>query len=418
MNVPRVKDIVNMKLTTTKSLYLYEILNIEGVDDFDIIQDPYLPAKPVAALVDTITKIRKNGGGKVHLCAADRADIYVTINVTGKQSRQEHILDAVIPDPEGVTLDFADPLAILELKNTISDNRYASGLLRTVLSEYKFVIGSHDIHLIDPSFGNVSLPRPDQKTIAICTPCYRRTELLNLYVTYMTSYYIPYLQMKGFNAVLVLTGSQIEKEAVVRSLKSDYVFIWHDNNLGAKKNIMLTFAQKIQADYVTYIDSDDFVHPDTTLQLVQIAEDNGYWAAIEPFIFFDSDQKNYGLFEGYDPNHSLYKWGMGSGRVFTTNAIQQLGKDPFAKVNKSMDYYIREKLNEIPIPADARMLTLEACTYVPIGLKSSENIWAYDRYKLRLLENFVSWLPKQILEKFMTIPHDSEPALEDEASNA
>ena len=40
-----------------------------------------------------------------------------------------------------------------------------------------------------------------------------------------------------------INGSQIEKEAVVSCLNSDYVFIWHDNNLGAKKNIILEFAE-------------------------------------------------------------------------------------------------------------------------------------------------------------------------------
>ena len=401
-----------MKLSTSKSLWLYEILNIDGVETIDVLDDFYIPAMSVFEISVTAQRVKNQGGGILQLCASKNTDVFISARITGNRDTKITLCEAVVHDTDEISSDAADPLTALKLKNSLEERRYTSGFLHTVLSEHKFLVGSHDIHLIDPSFGNASLPRPNQKTIAICTPCFERTRLLKLYVDYMTSYYIPYLQMKGLNAILVLTGSQVERDAIVSSLNTNYVFIWHDNNLGAKKNIMLDFARSINADYVSYIDSDDFIHPDTTLKLTDIADRNGYWSAIEPFVFFDAKDKKHGLFEGYAKDHSLYKWGMGSGRVFTKPAIEKLGKNPFAKVNKSMDYYIREQLSELDVPHTDRILNIENCPYIPVGLKSSENIWAYDRYKMKELTDFETWLPPAILSEFMEIPYD---ATEDES---
>jgi hypothetical protein len=217
-------------------------------------------------------------------------------------------------------------------------------------------------------------------------------------------YFMPQMVWNGYDVCLVLCGDEEEKRAVGQFLdRANVIFFTHKNNLGLKKSLMFNFAKHVGFDFVTTIDSDDFVHPETTLDLICLAAQNEKWAALEPFYFQDIEAGRSGLFEGYPANHQLHKCGMGSARVFTKSALASFGDTPFGTGNRSMDEAVKSQLSAFNIDWESRLLTQEDCVSrgikIPIGIKTSTNIWGMKSYKTSYLdpaEPAVSWLPPEI----------------------
>ena len=284
-------------------------------------------------------------------------------------------------------------------------NEYSEQYL-TYLAEGKpyFLEGGVHVHAISPSFGTYESTMSREK-ILICTPCFKRPEILEIYCAYMIKYFIPQLIMEGFDVCLTLCGGDEEREVALKfSDAKELLFFWQPNDLGLKKNVLFELAQNANFDYAVTIDSDDLFHPKTILHLIEKAKGNGLWAAIEPFHFWDVVSGEAGVFEGYPSGHQLYKWGMGSGRVFTAKALKVLGQ-PFAKGNKGMDDHIKKRLTLWDLECEARLLEAdrarEAQVPIPIGLKSSLNIWKYKDYRVKSLEGrgyHTDWLPPETQE--------------------
>lgn len=274
------------------------------------------------------------------------------------------------------------------------------------LSEKEYLAYRGSLKTFAPSFGELKLNTRGAKRVVICTPVYRRLALLDLFMEYMCNFYMPALEWAGYEVIFAVAGQSEESPIVRKYLRKGLLFFELENNLGLKKNFLLRVAKDIQADYLTYIDSDDFIHPKLTEDMIKVADANSYWSAIEPFCFFDAKTKKYGLFEGYPKPKELHGWGMGSGRVFTTKLLKVLGSDPFAHKNKSLDWYIREQLSKVDVPIEDRLVRLDEVSYLPLGLKTEENIWAYDSYPLKELDSkdsLVDWLPVKIKESYLSI---------------
>lgn len=254
----------------------------------------------------------------------------------------------------------------------------------------------------------------DKKTklrrVLIATPIYQRLEVLDLYLEYMLDYLIPALRWENLDVCFALVGEEYESETVLKRIhckKNVFFLQLEENNLGLKKNKLINIAQDSSSDNLLWIDSDDFFHPKTCLSLINLCVENDVWSAIENFCFYDSNKKEYLNFEGYPPGHNLFRWGMGSGRVFSKELFSYLD-NPFPLQNRSMDDGIRRSLQNFNIKHEERLLFEN--DYLPIGLKTKTNIWSAKNYKtekIRSKNEYVNWLPKHIKSKLEHIEYDN-----------
>ena len=280
---------------------------------------------------------------------------------------------------------------------------FGSNLLHLLSCNKPYIQVEDMFHALHPSSGTYVKCR-DRQSILICTPCFKRPEILRVYCKYMLKYFIPQLIWDGYDACLALCGGPEEKAAVKQYLGEDgLVFLSHKNDLGQKKNTLFAFARDADFEFATTIDSDDFVHPATTTHLIDIAKRNGHWSSIEPFYFHDLPTGAEGLFEGYAGSHQLHGWGMGSARVFTAQSLDSLGESPFDSGNKGMDDSVKKHLALWNIESDKRLLSTEDCrdllVPIPIGVKSDVNVWRFRDYRVRRPSDgeFVTrWLPPEI----------------------
>lgn len=254
--------------------------------------------------------------------------------------------------------------------------------------------------------GFVSRKPQSAKRVAILTPVFERFDLLFLYTKYTLEYLAPMLRWFGFDVIVIFSGGFDEYMCIEQFTKiPNFVYIFHENNLGAKKNELLRLAHSLLCDFVCHIDSDDFFHPKTCVDLIKKAEVNGFWSSIKEFVFVDARTKLHYLFDGYMSGHPLENWGMGSGRVFTTELLDRLPENPFVHRNSSMDFYIREHLQGLEIEPSKRLLS--EAPYLPLGLKTKENIWALEKYPIKQIDPEMfraAWMPQAILSAFLRIP--------------
>ena len=295
-------------------------------------------------------------------------------------------------------------VAFSDLKSVLSNadsGAYSEAVLAALGRRGGFLKLGGRTYVRPPSIGEVDILSGTEKSIAICTPCYRRFDVLEIYLKYTLKYLMPQLVLSGYNPYLVISGGEEEREFVAPFCAlGNVVFLQHPNNLGEKKNLLLDFARCVGFDYLTFIDSDDLIHPETMSALIETSDLNSYWSAIEAFCFLDVDSQRWGIFEGYAESHSLYGWGMGSGRVFTKKLLSEIANEPFVRANKGMDANIRTHLGSFDIPKEKRLVLKETPIKLPIGLKCDENIWGYDRYKLSEVDSThpqLCWLPFDIL---------------------
>lgn len=290
-----------------------------------------------------------------------------------------------------------------KIDKSMSSSSYASDILESLSQGNPYIRVDDSYINLYPSAGLYSKVE-SRSSVAICTPCFQRLDLLKVYCHYMVTYVIPHLVWSGIEACLILCGGEEEKSAITPFLdRQNVLFFSHKNNLGQKKNLMFEYVRKVEFDYAITIDSDDFVHPDTIVDLLGVASQNGTWSAIEPFYFQDLQTGQSGLFEGYPQGHQLYKWGMGSARVFTRAGLNALGADPFSSGNRSMDDSIKSRLARIDLEAEDRLISYDECSpgrvYIPIGVKTSTNIWKMKDYKVAVLDpsdSRINWLPPEI----------------------
>jgi hypothetical protein len=290
-----------------------------------------------------------------------------------------------------------------KITKSMESSEYASEVLGYLSRGNSYVqLGAAYVNLY-PSTG-VYTKVEDRPSVAICTPCYLRTDLLKIYCDYMVKYVIPHLVWSGIEACLILCGGEEEKKSIRHLLDvPNVLFFTHRNNLGEKKNLMFDYVRELGFDYATTIDSDDFVHPNTIVDLLDVASQNGMWSAIEPFYFQDIATGQSGVFEGYPGGHLLHKWGMGSARVFTRAGLGALGSSPFSSGNRCMDDSIKSRLAKMDLAVEDRLLSSEDCSsrrvHIPIGIKSATNIWKMKDYKVRAVNPSnpsINWLPPEI----------------------
>ena len=236
--------------------------------------------------------------------------------------------------------------------------------------------------------------------ICILTPAHRRLSLLTILQEYMKSYLIPALAWEGFEALWLVAGGS-EEQSVLGNAPD--AFLHCENKLGYKKNRLIRLASLLDADWVIHIDSDDFFHPSIILNLIKLAEFNGWWSACEPFVFKDAETSTPLLFEGYSSNHDLHQRGMGSGRVFSGQLLTRLENEPYAaEANQNMDMLIKENLDFLEIDPESRLLGIEEIEHLPVGIKTDQNIWKSGDYPTSPVtqgsEHYpkINWLPLPI----------------------
>lgn len=383
----------NYRASVFNEMWLREILLGLDVRTHKVFSEQLLISLPTGSVHDSLPLIQ------------EALDEHIQVKLSNERG---DTLALIGSDTEGDCYD----LPLFMSLNLIPEEEYIKSLYEDFgLSEKMYLAQRGKATALTPSFGGVCAKVNDVKRVVICTPVFKRLALLDLYMDYMCNYYIPSLEWSGFEVIFALAGQEEESPVVRKYFRKGLIYLQTENNLGRKKNLLLNLARDIQVDYLIYIDSDDFIHPDLTKKMVEVAETNGYWSAVEPFCFFDAKSKDYGLFEGYAKNKDLYGWGMGSGRVFTSKLLKSFGDNPFAHKNKSMDWYIREQLSEVDVPVDSRLVRLSDLSYLPLGLKTEENIWAYDKYDIRVLDpqdSLVNWLPPTLKTRYLSISFDQK----------
>ena len=300
------------------------------------------------------------------------------------------------------------PIADIEQGN-LPDKRYLQNLekMKSYFATTELYSVEGSALFIDRHFGFVNSKSENVKRVSILTPVYERLPVLQLFMDYTSNYLIPYLEFNNYDCVFVLLGSDKEEEVVENFKNDNLVFLNIENNLGIKKNKALDIAKKLQSDYALFLDSDDLLPPNTAIKLIEKAESNGYWSSLEEFCFYSSRLKHYSLFEGYKRGHNLYKQGMGSGRVFTKQLLEDLGSSLFAEKNNRMDESVKAKLREIGLKHEEFLI--ENADQIPIGVKTKTNIWSEDNYPTREIsedDHAISWVPFKIREKLKAIQYE------------
>jgi hypothetical protein len=328
---------------------------------------------------------------------------------------KDEIVLSLINDKANVEQDESF-IAFTNIDKFMSSDIAKSGYVDLFTEDGNYFKSGNKLCTTSPSVGFYEIKENNvKKTITICTPCYQRFDVLDVYVKYMSNYFMPVLNFLGYESKLLLSGDSEEYDAVKKYIDGnpDIIYLHHHNNLGEKKNLLLEFSKQADADFLCFIDSDDFISPMLTKQMIEVADKNEYWSAIEPFCFWDFETNNCGLFKGYEQNHSLFGWGMGSGRVFTKRLLNNFAKNPFARKNKSMDSYIREHLKATNLDVKERLVKFSNDMHLPIGLKCNENIWSYDSYKMQdidLNSQNLSWLPIDIMSCIKNLRNDVDNA--------
>lgn len=259
---------------------------------------------------------------------------------------------------------------------------------------------------LSPHKGQVDL-ESSRPSILFGVPIHERFELTKVFTQYMVEYVISSLKWQGFNPYICFLGSQSDLlNLSIFETYANVIMLEHENNLGSKKNLVISLAKSMEFDYLINIDSDDFFSPSSIIQLIEYANKNTYWSAIEPFGFYDSNLGTHHLFEGYPDGHQLSKSGMGSGRVFTKELLNYLPSEAFSKGNKSMDTSIKSALDKLNIAIDDRLIPLDKIVNLPIGIKTSQNIWSLNTYKTQPISKshtYVAWLPSEIASQINSL---------------
>lgn len=254
--------------------------------------------------------------------------------------------------------------------------------------------------------GQLVPPRSGRR-IVILTPVHKRLALLELFAKYTKDYLIPALRWRNFEVLWACAGD-IEERAVLE----DYVdfYIEQPNNLALKKNALFEFSRDVEADFAICIDSDDFVPPSAVNLLIQKAETNSFWSALEAFTFFSAEKKEYHHFKGYPEGHDLHGQGLGSGRVYTRKFLHTLGENPLGtEGNKGMDMRFRKTLEELCLEPQEYLVSQNK--ELPVGLKTNQNIWRINQYTTEVIsakDRLVAWLPDAISEAIRTFSHSAD----------
>lgn len=393
-SLPSFKNInSNWRASVFNEMWLREVLLGLGAQTYKIFSEQLLISLPKRSVQESLPLIQ------------EALDEHLAVKLTNERG---DILALIGSDTKSGCYDLPFFMSL----NLTPEEDYVRSLYKDFgLSEKMYLAQRSKATALTPSFGEVCAKSEGVQRVVICTPVFKRLELLDLYMDYMCNYYVPSLEWSGFEVIFALAGQEEEAPVVRKYFRKGLIYLQTENNLGRKKNLLLNLSRDIQVDYLIYIDSDDFIHPDLTKKMIEVADGNGYWSAVEPFCFFDAKSKDYGLFEGYTKNKDLYGWGMGSGRVFTSKLLKSFGDNPFAHKNKSMDWYIREQLSEVDVPVDNRLVRLSDLSYLPLGLKTEENIWAYDKYKITVLDpqdSLVNWLPPTLKTRYLSISFDQK----------
>jgi len=389
----------------TFSLFIYELKKGLETNTSIKLSNPNLPLTLNTSMFEALQRIqeafnqqiRTTRSANISLTSSDRSSVYVEITYTQTDATKacpSKNLPLIVNLKEVSTQDNGK---LMFSKEDLNENGH-------------FFTENNTLCTIPPSRGTFRATR-ERPSIAICTPVFKRFKVLELYIQYTVLYLLPQLIQKGYDPYLVIAGDEDEFKVLEPYMVfENVIFLQHFNNLGDKKNLLLKYASKGNFDYLCFIDSDDLFSINTLDSLIKTCDGNGFWSAIEGFCFLDVASMRVGVFEGYAKSKkSLYGWGMGSGRVFSKRLIAAMDENPFARKNKSMDYYIRQSLDIFAIPKGRRLLpyTPSATIDLPIGLKSDENIWGYDAYPLKevaLTHPQVNWLPQEIVSKIKHLP--------------
>ena len=290
----------------------------------------------------------------------------------------------------------------------ISDMTYLKPIHSMLGSKHSYLSGEGVLLSMDFE-GLRIVPKKGSERVLIGTPIHERYEITRVFLEYMNRYFIPSLLWKGYDVVLALCGAQTDHENISHLIDCKLNFFSaHDNILGEKKNKLLQIARGADADFILWVDSDDFFHPDTALDLIDTAGSNGYWSSLSPFAFFDTLSGALTKYPGYAPNSDLAAYGMGSGRVFTREAILALGDSPFPARNKSMDHGTRVCLDAFRVPREARLL--KDLVHLPIGVKSDQNLWSFKDYngaEGSWGDSQLAWVPKPVLDQILALTREA-----------
>tara|TARA_B100000900_G_scaffold410422_1_gene428189 strand:+ start:1616 stop:2746 length:1131 start_codon:yes stop_codon:yes gene_type:complete len=260
-----------------------------------------------------------------------------------------------------------------------------------------------EVYFLDPGKGTLKFSET-RHSVLIGVPIHKRFNLTCIFFEYMSKYLIPSLVWKGFDVKAVFVGEKEDLKSLSRHKDPKVTMSYMSNDLGNKKNAILDYAKVTDVDFLLWIDSDDFFHPETIGELIEVAKFNGFWSAIKPFCFYDTDQQTFGHFEGYAQGHNLENWGMGSGRVFTKELLTHMSSG-FSKGNRSMDQSIKGALQNLDIHFEERLLINPV--HLPIGVKTAQNIWAAKSYNTTVMKH-PKWLPYDIWEQIENLSFDED----------
>ncbi len=339
------------------------------------------------------------------------------------------LADRISNKQKNYRLTYTNGDTFAELKNVYTDNEFEFEeivVLRNVgsvstLEDSKYSVHAHsllDIHLdwlvsedseiqcMDPNFGSVQNVE-DFPLLIIGTPIFKRVEVSKVFLKYMLDYFLPQMRWEGYNTYLLLVGSEEDQSELKHMFNEYVVYVQRENYLGTKKNTILNVAKSADADFVMWIDSDDFFHPKTASSLIDMSKYNGYWSAIEDFSFYNTQKQRFTYFSGYDSRHNLSGWGMGSGRVFTREAMIDL-ENPFPPKNKNMDDAMKTHLKSFEIDSADRLLRNPS--EMPLGVKTKQNIWNASSYGSETMR-CPNWIPKDTLKEILDLEFDNKDEL-------
>jgi len=369
--------------------------NVKTSSEFK--EEDYFPLMPLLSLID---KLRVEGVS------------YLQKQILRLKDNLGNVLVEVSPK-YGDFSNTRDEVVFFH-KKSVDEGLISSLDMLLQLDKMKILSNREEVYALDGSAifsrDNIGVVKPKyQGTKRLCflTPVYRRLEVLKLFMDYTLKYIVPYLELHNYDCVFVLLGSVEEKSVMKEFTNEDNLVFYNiENNLGLKKNKSIDIARKLQSDLFMFLDSDDLLSPKTVIELIEKAELNTYWSAIEQFSFFSCRSKDYSFFKGYGQRHPLHKQGMGSGRVFTKKLIDSLGSDLFALQNKRMDESVKAQLVKLNLSKEDFLI--EETEQLPIGIKTEINIWSEKDYSTQRLEESdtrISWLPSKIKGKLNLIEY-------------
>lgn len=244
--------------------------------------------------------------------------------------------------------------------------------------------------------------------IAIIAPVwgrYLRTELFWRAVTRLAQQWRPH------EVTTYVSGDEPEHIALAQKYGGEFVEV-ENKHLGKKFNVATEAAFHDGADYIMVMGSDDILSPALGDVYKKLLEDGPFYAGLSGLAFFEPAQRRALTANGAGRPDERQEEPIGPGRLLSRTLVHGMWQNlrqPLemwpSHIKSAADWWLTMNMKRFGITGCERMVDGTLPDQYLADIKSTQNVWSYDRLKDMLPQavdadynRMVSVLPELELE--------------------